>query len=167
MDIKRNIRLFFVSYGKLLFEILFVVALIIFGLQYLNKKVAEPKQVSAQINIENNNVNKSNIQDANKNKKDISMFIEYCKNNEIQEAYEMLADECKYEKYNSIDLFNKEYVQKLFNFDIEKYEVYIKDKKYIVELKESAISSGREESIKELKFDIKKGMLENKIYVYD
>ena len=70
MDIKRNVRLFFVSYGKLLFEILFVIALIILGLQYLNKKVAEPKQVSAQINIENTN----NVQNIQQDKNIISTF---------------------------------------------------------------------------------------------
>ena len=71
MDIKRNVRLFFVSYGKLLFEILFVIALIILGFQYLNKKVAEPKQVSAQINIENTN----NVQNIQQDKNIISTFL--------------------------------------------------------------------------------------------
>ena len=121
MDIKRNVRLFFVSYGKLLFEILFVIALIILGLQYLNKKVAEPKQVSAQINIENTN----NVQNIQQDKNIISTFLEYCKNNQVQEAYAMLSENCKKEKYNSIDLFNKNYMQKYFHIDIEEYKVYI------------------------------------------
>ena len=150
MDIKRNVRLFFVSYGKLLFEILFVIALIILGLQYLNKKVAEPKQVSAQINIENTN----NVQNIQQDKNIISTFLEYCKNNQVQEAYAMLSENCKKEKYNSIDLFNKNYMQKYFHIDIEEYKVYILNKNYVAEIKESAISSGKVYSIEKLEFSI-------------
>ena len=163
MDIKRNVRLFFVSYGKLLFELLFVIALIILGLQYLNKKVAEPKQVSAQINIENTN----NVQNIQQDKNIISTFLEYCKNNQVQEAYAMLSENCKKEKYNSIDLFNKNYMQKYFHIDIEEYKVYILNKNYVAEIKESAISSGKVDSIEKLEFSIESEVLENKIYIYD
>ena len=163
MDIKRNVRLFFVSYGKLLFEILFVIALIILGLQYLNKKVAEPKQVSAQINIENTN----NVQNIQQDKNIISTFLEYCKNNQVQEAYAMLSENCKKEKYNSIDLFNKNYMQKYFHIDIEEYKVYILNKNYVAEIKESAISSVKVDSIENLEFSIESEVLENKIYIYD
>lgn len=169
MDIKRNIRLFFVSYGKLLFEILFVIALVIFGLQWLNQKAAEQKQINTQISVENksNIIEKNNIQDIKQNKENISVFIEYCKNKQIQEAYSMLSDTCKQNKYSSIDLFNKNYVQKYFNIDIEDYEILVRKTEYIVNIKESAISSGKAESIKQLKINIENGILENKIEVYD
>lgn len=168
MDIKRNIRLFFVSYGKLLFEILFVIVLAILGLKLLNSRAEEQKTANTTVNTEyKNNIEKNNTNEIKINKENIEVFIEYCKNNQTQKAYNMLSDNCKKEKYNSIDLFDKNYVQKYFNIDIEKYEIYTSKEKYIVVLKESAMSTGKQESTKELKFDIESGILDSKIYVYN
>ena len=79
----------------------------------------------------------------------------------------MLSENCKKEKYNSIDLFNKNYMQKYFHIDIEEYKVYILNKNYVAEIKESAISSGKVDSIEKLEFSIESEVLENKIYIYD
>ncbi len=169
MDIKRNIRLFFVSYGKLLFEILFVIVLAILVLQWLNNKAVEQKQSNtAIVNIEDqNNTEKNNINESKIDKKNIEIFIEYCKNKRLQDAYSMVSDNCKKARYNSIDLFNENYVQKYFNVDIEEYRIYTSKENYIVVLKESAISTGKQDLTKELKFSIENEILDSKIYVYD
>ena len=79
----------------------------------------------------------------------------------------MVSDNCKKARYNSIDLFNENYVQKYFNVDIEEYRIYTSKENYIVVLKESAISTGKQELTKELKFSIEDEILDSKIYVYD
>ena len=56
---------------------------------------------------------------------------------------------------------------KYFYIDIEEYKVYILNKNYVAEIKESAISSGKVDSIEKLEFSIESEVLENKIYIYD
>lgn len=48
------------------------------------------------------------------NKNLINQFVEYCNNNQIQEAYDMLSAECKELLYPNINVFNQAYVQSIF-----------------------------------------------------
>lgn len=44
----------------------------------------------------------------------INSFVEYCNNNEIQEAYNLLTDECKTKMYPNLEAFKKKYCNVIF-----------------------------------------------------
>lgn len=50
----------------------------------------------------------------------ISKFLQYCKNGNVQEAYNMLSENCKKDRYSSAEKFNELYVKSKFN----KLQVY-------------------------------------------
>ena len=60
----------------------------------------------------------------------INKFVEYCNSNNIEEAYNLLSEDCKLNVYKDIESFNKNYMQVVF-----------KNKKYI-ELKSWIESNG-------------------------
>ena len=45
----------------------------------------------------------------------IDEFINYCNNQEVEKAYELLSDECKEVLYPSLEIFTKSYYDKLFS----------------------------------------------------
>ena len=53
----------------------------------------------------------------------IGKFFEYCRNGNIEEAYNMLTDECKEEMYNSQEDFKKWYVDDLYSGEEVDYEI--------------------------------------------
>ena len=54
--------------------------------------------------------------DANENKlKTIDEFVEYCNNGQIEQAYNLLSDDCKKEIYSSQELFQNIYYNPLFS----------------------------------------------------
>lgn len=56
----------------------------------------------------------------------IKQFIDYCNNNNIEEAYNLLSDDCKKELYNSQEKFEDDYVKEIFtekrSYDIQAWE---------------------------------------------
>lgn len=55
-------------------------------------------------------------EDQKSNEQIIEEFISYCNNMDIQQAYNMLTDECKQEVfYNNIQNFQENYINKIFN----------------------------------------------------
>lgn len=45
----------------------------------------------------------------------IKEFVEYCNNNQIQQAYNLLTDDCKAEFNNDINKFEQNYISQIFN----------------------------------------------------
>ena len=87
-----------------------------------------------------------NDKDAKNNYNLINTFVEYCNNQDIENAYNLLTEECKENLYPTIESFNKNYVQIMFeeekqievrnwNEDNEKYT-------YLVDFMEDIISTG-------------------------
>lgn len=73
----------------------------------------------------------------------IDKFIEYCNNNQINEAYELLSEECKSEMYPNVTEFQKNYYNKIFggrvkNASAENWVSNI----YKVKFTEDALSTG-------------------------
>lgn len=163
--IKRKIRLFLISYGSLFALIIGIIIAIIFIIQTLNSMVV----------IEQNNNKYSSEQyqeeqiEKNTQKEDkecISKFIDYCNNGEIEQAYKMLSNTCKQEKYSTIEKFEKEYVNKVFGINICKYNISKKDNIYIITLTQDMLITGKTDSNIEGKYKIE-GVLERKIYIYN
>ena len=74
----------------------------------------------------------------------IDMFIEYCNNQQISEAYDMLTDDCKQEMYPTEDVFKEAYYDKVFentkkNVGVENWI----DNIYKVKFNEDFLATGK------------------------
>lgn len=97
------------------------IAAVIVVIQILDKFAYEKNNTSKNVNISNNNnidYNYSIItgQEVNKNVSNVvDEFIEFCNNGQIENAYEMLSEECKKNIYPSLEDFTKNYYNKIFS----------------------------------------------------
>lgn len=143
-------------------SVILVIAMIIFGLLIIKVLNAQAGAKYNQINTNNidnvvsNEVRKSqdtiisntsiDDKEANTNYNLISTFIEYCNNKEIDKAYELLTDECKENVYPSVESFNKNYIQVIFNekkyADIQSWIQNEKKYTYLVKFTGDIISTG-------------------------
>ena len=65
------------------------------------------------------------------NSKIIKEFVEYCNENNLQEAYNMLTNDCKEQIYNTIDIFKQNYVNQIFKTKKSyKLELWIENNNY-------------------------------------
>lgn len=109
--------------------IIVIIASIIIVIQLLNSFAKKNIEESSKQSKDNTTTNSSNIYDPNQtvltgtevtgkqaeeNTQIIETFIEYCNNGEIQQAYDLLTDECKQNVYSTIDKFNNNYCKKIF-----------------------------------------------------
>lgn len=118
---------------KQIWKIIGVIFMIILVLQLLNysTKQKAKNQNNSTINNNNNNLLSYNNIDVSTNKsvlsgneisqqqqssiKIIDEFFAYCNEQKIQEAYDLLTEECKEEMYSSIEIFDEMYYQKVLN----------------------------------------------------
>lgn len=73
----------------------------------------------------------------------IDQFVEYCNNNQVSEAYNILSEDCKNQMYSSESVFQEKYLNKIFdgtakNISAENWVGNI----YKVKFKEDALSTG-------------------------
>ena len=114
-NIKRKIRLFFITYGRLLFYIIGAIALVILVIQGLNSIVVEQNSKKmSNVNSEEIIKIQNQKQEMKVDKEYISKFIDYCNEGKIEEAYEMIEEECRMQKYPSIEKFKELYINKVF-----------------------------------------------------
>lgn len=163
--IRRSIKLFFVTYGNLILSIIGIFVGVIIFVQTLNNIVIEQEK--------NNTPTEEELIIQEKEKKEeetniqfISKFIDYCNTGKIEEAYNMLSSECKEEKYNTIEDFEKEYINKKFKIRICDYNTIKQDEIYIVKLIQDFLIVGKENSTIEEKYKIT-GVLTPEIYIYN
>lgn len=76
----------------------------------------------------------------------IKQFVEYCNNGEIENAYNMLTDECKTNIYPSLEYFNVNYYQKVFYMErMYKLENWYSESKlhtYYITYTEDVLATG-------------------------
>lgn len=61
----------------------------------------------------------------------VKTFVEYCNNRQIQEAYNLLTEECKGKLYPNIETFKKNYYDTIFNQNREvNLQSWVTNKKY-------------------------------------
>lgn len=65
--------------------------------------------ISQQSAITGENINKNEIKKVNET---ISIFLEYCKSSNIEEAYDMISNDCKQKEYKTIEEFQEKYVKR-------------------------------------------------------
>ncbi len=127
MGLKSKIEIFWSEHRDPILFYTIIIGSIIVITQCLNL-VAKANIAQNQIAEENSNqieVKTSPKEDI-ENKKLVEQFLEYCKNNKIEEAYNLISDECKKEKYKTLADFKTNYYNKIFN---KKRSVEIKKQK--------------------------------------
>lgn len=147
MEIDRKIRLFFVSYGRLLLECIGIIVLIIFIIQSLNKYVAqqnkENKLTEEEVILQQQKKEeeKKEAKETKEDKDYIKKFIDYCNEGNKKEAYKMLSQQCKEDKYPTIESFEKNYVSKIF-INKKDYEITKEGNIYKVFFLEDILQAG-------------------------
>jgi len=138
--------------------------MVIFIIQSLNSAVIKQNDkkyssVEYQNKVEDNKQKK-------RDKEFITNFINLCNEGNIEEAYRMLSYKCKEEKFNSIEKFEKEYVNKKFYINICDYKIIKSEDIYTVRLIQDMLVTGKTDCIIETTYKIE-GVLENEIYIYN
>ena len=150
MNIRRNIRLFFVSYGALIVFIIVFIFGFIYGLQRIDNYVKIQNNIEQKKRVAQQKV----LNKENKEKKIISQFTDYCINNDIESAYNIISQECKEEKYRTKDEIIHNFINKFFKIKICEYKIEKKENAYIVNLKEDMLITGKTNSIRQVKATI-------------
>lgn len=162
-NIRRKIRVFFVTYGDLLLAIIMVIATLIYVPRKLNQMVIDKGVVS--------NTNSQEQIDLKEKEKDdkvyIEKFIEYCNLNKIEEAYDMVSTICKEEKYKDIYEFKEEFINTIFSKEIYEYSIYKSNEGYIVQMKQNPLEVGRIDLSEDIKIKIIEEIFSKKIYIYE
>lgn len=167
-NMKRNIRLFFVSYGSLLFQIIAIILLIIFGVQALNNKVIEKnaqyqeKETTKEESIIDE---EKEIEKQKEDEKYIAQFIEYCNSGNTEESYNMLSKICKKERFPTKNEFVK-YINEIYSIKIYDYRILEKEDIYTIQLMQDPIATGKQESFKVIKCKIVEELMGDKLYIY-
>lgn len=163
-DIRRNIKLFFTAYGSLFLQLIGIIAIVIFVLQSLNNiyRNEEKNNSNQNIIIEQKKI----IEEEKENIEVISKFLDYCNEKNIEKAYSMLSEECIKEKYQTIDIFKTEYMDKIFTYKKE-YEIKKEDEKYKITILDGILESGTVENRKYVisYYKIDESILEKYIFI--
>ena len=110
-------------------KIIVVIAIIVFallliktlnkivGLEQSNNSINTTNSIDKEIKDSRDTIlSKEKVSEskAKSNYELINKFVEYCNNDEVDNAYNMLTDECKENVYSEIDMFNKNYIGTVF-----------------------------------------------------
>ena len=128
-----NIKRFIDQNRKLIWRIIIIIVFALFVIKSLNSYYEEDekrKKIATNTSINNsvnNNENKESLNTEENNlstknntiEKTMEAFVNYCNNRQIDNAYEMLTDECKNAMYNTVEQFDKIYVKNVFNEEKE------------------------------------------------
>lgn len=142
-----------------LFIIVIIILFAIFLLKFINFKIAKNKEKNQEniVAITENvttqydeNINTYQVTTGTKNnftaENDINYivkFIQYCNEGNINEAYQMISDECKEEVFPSLEYFKQLYYDNNFNtnksYDIQNWASAV----YKVDLKDNMLHAGK------------------------
>ena len=76
----------------------------------------------------------------------ISKFLQYCKNGEIENAYNMLSNDCKENEYNTLEKFKEKYISSKFSkTSIYEIQRWISNT-YKITISEDMLATGKIES---------------------
>lgn len=97
----------------------------------------------------------------------ISSFLEYCNNQKLDKAYDLLTDECKKQMYSSLDIFKQSYYQNVFNGEKKNYTIenWVKDT-YRVNITGDLLATGKDDGYSKLDYiTVKKSEDEYKLNI--
>lgn len=164
-DIRRALKVFWTEHGTPILFWIIVIAVIFVIIQILNFYAIKNNQQKGQGKTE---IKASISKEENiKNKDIISNFVEFCNKGKIQEAYELLSENCKKELYPTIDKFKENYYKKIFT-QTREIEIQLEDKNvYKVTFYEDILESGKIENRNSIVdyYQIEQEILEDKLYI--
>lgn len=162
MGLKSKMKIFWSEHrDPILFYIIIIVGilLLIKGLNKLAGNRLNENEANNEIEI--------SFQENKENKKLIDEFLQYCRNKQIEKAYDLISDKCKKEKYNTVSSFEKNYYNKIFNqnknIEIEKQE----NNTYKITFYNDMLETGKidkENNIVDY-YKIEDSIMESKIYI--
>lgn len=168
-QLRRKIKIFWTEHGTpILFWVLVVVGVIII-VQLLNnyaiKKVE--KQNASKRQIQNTTTQNSSYQGNRDYTALVNQFLDYCKNGQVEQAYEMLSENCKKDLYPTQQEFENKYYKKLFTEQKDTEIIYTEEDKYEIRFYESILEAGSVENRKYITITCKveEEILETKIYI--
>lgn len=162
MGLKNKMKIFWSEHrDSTLFYIIIIIAvlLIIRGLNKLAENRVEENKINNEIEV--------SFREDKENKKLINDFLQYCKNKQIEEAYNLISDECKKEKYNTLLDFKEKYYNKIFNknknIEIERQ----KNNTYKITFYNDMLETGKldKENVIIDYYKIEDSVIESKIYI--
>ena len=82
----------------------------------------------------------------------ISKFLQYCKNGNAEEAYNMLSEDCKENEFSTLEKFKERYLQSKFTQnDVYEIESWIDDT-YKISISEDLLITGNANSSKKIEY---------------
>lgn len=164
-DIRRALKIFWTEHGTPILFWIIVITVIFAIIQILNFYAIKNNQQKGQGKIETKvSISKEeNI----KNKDIISDFVEFCNKGKIQEAYELLSENCKKQLYPTINNFKENYYKKIF-MQAREVEIKLEDTNiYKVTFYEDILESGKIENRNSIVdyYQIEQEILEDKLYI--
>lgn len=163
-NIRRSLKLFFAIYGGLLFRIIITIVVFLFTLSVIDNLYKN----STEVTTRNNTIQEQEVVLENEKYSIayISKFLDFCNENKIEEAYKMLSEDCIKQKYQTIDIFKKEYIDKIFTYKKE-YKIEKEEKLYRITILDGVLESGSKENRKSIisYYKIEEDLLEKYIYI--
>lgn len=164
---RRTLKIFWTEHGTpILFWIIVIIVVIIIT-QSLNN-YAIKQQNKKKEDIYQKNIEQPIFKENNANTQLVKKFIDYCENEQIENAYGLLSENCKKELYPTAKDFSNLYYNQLFK---KKHNIEIKynskDDIYEVIFYEDILESGKIENRNNVidQYKIEKEVLEDKIYI--
>lgn len=167
-ELRRKIKILWTEHG---IPILFwaIILVIVFAIiQLLNYNAMQNLEKGDRVEQKNTTAEPAIYRENEAYTKLINNFLEYCKNGNIQQAYEMLSENCKKDLYPTIDNFTSEYYNKLFKQQNDiKVEYNVEKDIYVIKFYEDILESGKlanRDYISD-EYKIEREILEEKIYI--
>ena len=111
-----------------------------------NLTIGQANVVTNEIGINTNTQiqdDKSTENNISTPKKIIKEFIDYCNDNEIEKAYNLLSNDCKEELFQSKEIFKQQYYDVIFNNQLKMCDIeHWGQDTYKVEIYNDALSTG-------------------------
>lgn len=155
-----NLRRFYYQNKEKIWKVVLIVAALLGLIYFLNYTTVErSKQNNSNQVIESQSYsdeeNKTYIsdksaitgenitsEDAQKINNTVSKFLQYCKNENYEEAYNMISSDCKEKKYPTVDKFTEKYIKTKFGKDkVYEIEEWIGNT-YRVSISEDILATG-------------------------
>lgn len=139
-----NLRHFYYQNKEKIWKVVLIITFLLGLIYFLNKQLTEKSQnttntantmddsiysdeknntyISEKSAISGQKVTESEVKQINST---ISKFLQYCKNKEVENAYNMLSADCKEKVYNTLEEFQEKYINSKFGqesiFEIDKW----------------------------------------------
>lgn len=163
--LRRSLKIFWTEHGTPILFWTIVIVAIMFIIQILNFFAVKKEEQKVNNNTEiSTNISKA---EKNKDKEIIRQFIGFCQKGDVEQAYNMLSDQCKKERYPTINEFKNQYIYKIFNTKKDTEINYQQGEIYEVIFYEDMLESGKTENRERIidYYKIQQEVIDKKIYI--